>query len=299
MKKNAFILMFLMLILPCAYCYAVEAQEPVAPPSFGKQESAGQAESPFSTHKTNYFAFYGLPWKDYAQIKFQFSAKYKFFNHEVDLWGVQSALFFAYTQKSFWSIGQASKPFEESNYNPEVFFRFRPALQWGRIKLREILISPYEHESNGMAGAVSRSWDRRYVEVRVGLQPATPYEKVEAFTDSMVELDLKGWHASGFGDQDAYLRSIGSALNFLDYAGKGELRLKVRNIIPWPWDNQFSFSTRLYQAHSIYNYEFEFQQKIPGSAFSFYIQNWKGYDESLLRFDRDQNKFYTGFSFSY
>lgn len=73
------------------------------------------------------------------------------------------ALYFAYSQRSFWSLYDAShsRPFRETNYNPEIFYRYLPARPespfiWG-------LDGGYEHESNGHDIPESRSWDRLYL----------------------------------------------------------------------------------------------------------------------------------------
>lgn len=271
-----------------------------------KSESTGECKntaclpaSAFSTHKVNYLAFYRSPLADKAQIKFQFSAKYKVLNEDVDLWGATIAGYLAYTQKSFWSIGEPSRPFEESNYNPEAFLSIAPGLDFRRFTLHEIRLSPFEHESNGRDGAESRSWDRRYIEIRAGYGPDMPYPKVDAFTRDRIELDLKLWHAFGYYEQDDHLRAQGIAGDFLDYAGKGELRVKIRNLMPWSWDNQIDLTTRVFRRSSKNNYQVEFQQNFPNLNFSLYAQYWGGYDESLLRFERIERRFYLGFSFCY
>ena len=72
-------------------------------------------------------------------------------------------LYFAYSQRSFWSLYDAerSRPFRETVFNPEVFYRWIPKsatqeLNWG-------LDGGYEHESNGQDIPESRSWDRLYI----------------------------------------------------------------------------------------------------------------------------------------
>ena len=72
-------------------------------------------------------------------------------------------LYFAYSQRSFWSLydGSRSRPFRETVFNPEVFYRWSPSkpddrMIWG-------LDGGYEHESNGEDIPQSRSWDRLYI----------------------------------------------------------------------------------------------------------------------------------------
>jgi phospholipase A1 len=109
-----------------------------------------------STHK----AMYMLPYTYSSaydgrntELMFQISAKQKFFS---------SNFYFGYTQKSFWQLfnSKESSPFRETNYNPELFYRWTPQLpwlnQWGAD-------AGFEHESNGRSQPDSRSWNRFYV----------------------------------------------------------------------------------------------------------------------------------------
>ena len=72
-------------------------------------------------------------------------------------------LYFAYSQRSFWSLydSERSRPFRETVFNPEIFYRWSPSLPsddliWG-------FDGGYEHESNGQDIPQSRSWDRLYI----------------------------------------------------------------------------------------------------------------------------------------
>lgn len=71
-------------------------------------------------------------------------------------------LYFGYTQKSFWQMYNSgeSSPFRETNYAPEIFYRFVPDPErfnhWG-------LDAGFEHESNGREFPDSRSWNRVYL----------------------------------------------------------------------------------------------------------------------------------------
>jgi phospholipase A1 len=109
-----------------------------------------------STHKPFYLlpASWGrnVPGQD-VEFVFQISAKQKLF---------ASDWYFGYTQKSFWQLydQDRSRPFRETNYNPELFYRWTPDpakwKHWGA----DIGI---EHESNGQDLPASRSWNRLYI----------------------------------------------------------------------------------------------------------------------------------------
>jgi phospholipase A1 len=265
---------------------------------FGKK-----TDRPVAAHKVNYFSLNRWPGNSNAQVKFQISMKFRVL--APDLYVLKYNLFpayFAYTQKSLWNIGQKSGPFEESNYNPEFFLDYPVnAAIIGRLKLRNIVISPIEHESNGLAGPQSRSWNRQYVLIKFGFESKEKLEVTNSFLSDKALLYVKLWHASGYYDQDAYLRSIGSSDTFLDYMGKGETGLSVRNFL-WRGslrDHQLDIKTPIFRDKRKNSYEFEFRQQLPNTNFALYLQYWYGYGETLLRFDQFGRRGFVGLSFSY
>ncbi|HZR36205.1 MAG TPA: phospholipase A [Nevskia sp.] len=89
-----------------------------------------------------------------TEMLFQISLKQRLF-------GVP--LYFGYTQKSFFDIydSSESKPFRESDYNPELFYRYIPSdrVRWHHLGADFGI----EHESNGKGLPDSRSWNRLYI----------------------------------------------------------------------------------------------------------------------------------------
>jgi phospholipase A1 len=127
------------------------AEEP-GPGPFQMVSTAGGV----SLHEDNYVL--PLTWsEDYkgreTEIVFQLSAKLRILG---------SRVFIGFTQISFWQAynADASSPFRDTNYNPEVFYRLAPDNggypRWG-------FDFGYEHQSNGRSRPLSRSWDRLYV----------------------------------------------------------------------------------------------------------------------------------------
>lgn len=98
------------------------------------------------------------------EVKFQFSVKTK-----LGSWGSNhtNTLWMAYTQQSFWQIFDTShsRPFRESNYQPEVIYskRFLSENQDNQFH-RRILNAGIVHQSNGQPDPRSRSWNRLYVQ---------------------------------------------------------------------------------------------------------------------------------------
>lgn len=95
-----------------------------------------------------------IPGRD-IEVLFQISLKQ-------EIW--DRFLFFGYTQRSFWQLydSDQSRPFRETNYNPELFFRWKP--RWtSRPELGFDLGG--DHESNGKDLPDSRSWNRLFAGV--------------------------------------------------------------------------------------------------------------------------------------
>lgn len=262
-----------------------------------------KTDRPVAAHKVNYFAMNSLPGNDGIQIKFQISMKFRLL--QPNLYVLKYNIFpayFAYTQKSLWNAGRQSMPFEESNYNPEFFLDYPVnARIIGRIKLRNIVVSPLEHESNGLAGDQSRSWNRQYVIVKFGLESKEKLEVTNSFLSDKALLYVKLWHAYGYSDENAYLQSIGSNDTFLDYMGRGEVGLSVRNFL-WGGslkDHQLDIKTPIFRDRNKDSYQVEFRQQLPNMNFALYLQYWHGYGETLMRFDQYGHRGFVGLAFPY
>jgi phospholipase A1 len=97
-----------------------------------------------------------------TELAYQLGFKLKLaetpFDSPVDLW-------FAYTQRSFWQAGnrEASAPFRESNYQPELMAVFPTNLDLLGLRMRFVNLGLL-HVSNGQPSTLSRSWNRVYVQ---------------------------------------------------------------------------------------------------------------------------------------
>lgn len=163
----------------------------------------------------------GIPDQDFdaAETKFQLSLKARFWSSNDRRWG----LWLAYTQQSQWQVynSEISRPFRETNYMPEVFASYYPGLQFAGFDWK-LLSLGINHQSNGRADPVSRSWDRLFAEV--GLERGNlalmlrVWTRLEESDDEDDNPDITDYY--GHGEVNALYRRGGHSLALM---GRGNL----------------------------------------------------------------------------
>ena len=100
-----------------------------------------------------------------TEAKFQFSFKSRLWATDDRRWGVWAA----YTQQSQWQLynGDVSRAFRDTNYMPEVFVSYKPAIDLGGGFSWNLLSTGFVHQSNGRSDVLSRSWNRLFAEFGV------------------------------------------------------------------------------------------------------------------------------------
>jgi len=102
------------------------------------------------------------PAVDRNEVKFQISLKVPL---ALNLFDGQADVIAGYTNRSFWQVfnKEISSPFRETNHEPEVWMRWRSdlSLLGGRFRVISLGLN---HQSNGQAGPLSRSWNRVFLE---------------------------------------------------------------------------------------------------------------------------------------
>lgn len=124
-------------------------------------------------HRPNYilplaFAFdpneepFGLASGDFDKVEMKFQVSLKLLISD-DFLGGTGDLYAAYTNRSWWQTYNAerSRPFRETNHEPELFLLYDIDLALFGITATNIVFG-VSHQSNGQGGTLSRSWNRVY-----------------------------------------------------------------------------------------------------------------------------------------
>jgi phospholipase A1 len=269
--------------------------------SWGFDASAEKSKFEIRQYHRNYLVAYGTspfnvapqtsPERVYADqpstdpkgVEFQISGKVRVFDRDDHAYG----LWLAYTQQSWWQAFAASdsRPFRESNYQPEVIVALRPevfgvdndsnAFAW------RLLNFGVAHQSNGQSGAASRSWNRVYAEA--GFE----HDWKEG---GQLALLARGWYRIGEdpGDDDNP--------GITDYLGHGDLRAVYRRC-----NYLLTAMVRgnLRTGKGAGELAFAFPLVPPSEARTFpvkgYFQIFTGYGESLLDYNWRQTSIGIGF----
>jgi len=226
-------------------------------------------ESALSVNEPIYFVYGG---SDDLKARFQFSFKYRIFekggtvvNHAPWLKNFN----FAYTQTSLWDLSNDSAPFEDSSYRPSFFFDIQKsnALSWVPAFIR----TGYEHESNGQAGADSRSMDTAYLWAFWGGR----------FKGRDWFIGPKVW---------SYLQKADENQDIEEFKGYGELWLQYGNEDSWLLATKFR-PGRL--SHSALQVELSWptRRSIFARTGGFlFVQYFDGYGESLLDYNQRSDR---------
>lgn len=194
------------------------------------------------------------------EAKFQISFKTKAVEN---LFGDNGDIWMGYTQSSRWQVynDQVSRPFRESNYEPEVLLVFRNNYSIGGWHGRLLGVG-INHQSNGRADPLSRSWNR--VMFNIGLD-----------RENWAVMLRPWWRISDGNDDDNP--------DIADYMGRGDLTLvHVRDD-----GQQFSLMLR----HSLrggdnshgavqFDWGFPISRTLRG-----HLQVFDGYGESLIDYN--------------
>ena len=181
-------------------------------------------------------------------------------------------LWFAYTQRSFWQLytPRLSRPFRETDYEPEVIATFSTGNQEDGWKLLNVGLV---HQSNGRSLPLSRSWNRLYAQ--------------GGWEWGRLSLVGRGWWRIP-EDPDK-----NDNPDITDYLGYGDV------VGRWQFENDRSVSLLLRQSFKSGRGFAQLDwisRKLFGPA-RVYIQATSGYGESLIDYNFRQNTIGIGFAY--
>jgi phospholipase A1 len=153
-------------------------------------------------------------------------------------------LYAGYTQLMMWDIFKSSAPMRDINFNPELFYRL---LLGDEKELRWLDFGIFEHESNGLNGNGSRSWNRSYLRFSDALSfegvasrlqwsfkiwvPYSCEDKQCGQYRGIYEgtISLENIFGSEIGENDIALRFYGGGRSYIDpVKGGQELTFRIR-----------------------------------------------------------------------
>jgi len=231
-----------------------------------------QPSSPAPNHTTPV----PIPWNA-DEAAFQLSFKSELVSrHDFDdrILGLKNArLWFAYTQRSFWQVytPRLSRPFRETNYEPEAILTFGTGNEEDGWKLLNIGLV---HQSNGRSLPQSRSWNRVYAQGGWEWGPFSVLARAWYRIPEKPETDDNP--------------------DIQDYLGRGDVLLR------WNMENDKSVSALIRHALDSGRGYVELawnSRKLIGPA-RIYIQATSGYGESLIDYNFRQNTIGIGFAYS-
>ncbi len=208
---------------------------------------------------------------DATEAKYQISLKAKLAE---DILGNNGDLWFAYTQSSRWQVfnSNTSRPFRETNYEPEIMFLWRTDYSLAGWRARYLGLG-INHQSNGRSLPLSRSWNR--------VIGALALEK-----DDWTLTFRPWWRLPESGAQD-------DNPDIANYLGRGDLQL-IRHF----GDQELSIMLRHSlrggaNSHGAVQLDYAFP--LAGSLRG-HLQWFSGYGESMIDYNHRANYYGIGLS---
>lgn len=228
-----------------------------------------------SLNKTAYENFSN--WDDEIkdiEAKFQLSIKVPLtFGH---IFNKSDQLFFGFTLESWWQLytEKISRPFRETNYQPEIFY-FTPT-KWHPFKTNSALIIGFEHQSNGRSQLLSRSWNRVYLNF--------------LFEKNNLAVSFRPWYRIPEGDKLSSADEVGDDNPDIDvYMGHFELG------VTYDWQKNYQLSMKLRENFSKHKGSIEMGITFPlWGKLKGFAQYFSGYGESLIDYNHKQQRLSIG-----
>jgi phospholipase A1 len=210
---------------------------------------------------------------DKNELKFQFSIKTKVINNVLGK-KLRGSIWLGYTQTSRWQLynGRLSRPFRETNYEPEVMLIVPTRYKILGIKGVFVGIG-INHQSNGLSYPLSRSWNRLIYQIGWEVKD--------------LSIVFRPWR------RIREEREIDDNPGIEDYIGRGELLINYqrnRHQLNLALKSSFIFSGELHGGLQT-DYSFRIYENL-----KIRFQMYYGYGESLIDYNHRQTTFGFGVS---
>jgi len=202
---------------------------------------------------------------DETEVKFQIS-------FELPVWEnilqKDIDLYVAYTQLSFFQAynDEYSRPFRETVYEPELGFKWSPDLSIAGWDIESLRLA-YNHQSNGRARPLSRSWDRIVGQLKIRRDD--------------ISLGVRLW------DRIDSIPTDDDNPDIEDYIGNGELFAGYE-----VGDHRLALMLRNPFEHEAFQLDWTY---LFSKKAGLYLQYFNGYGESLLDYNHRVNRLGIGF----
>ena len=211
---------------------------------------------------------------DNTEATFQVSIKTPLFLKDDN----NSGVFFGFTSTSFWQVynTDASKPFRETNYEPEIFYQWTPTFDVLGYDFNVVQVG-FNHHSNGQDGLKSRSWNRLFF--------------TALFSDESTAYYFKTWYRIPENEKTDPLDPTGDDNpDITDFFGRAEVGFvyQLGDVKLWT-----SIRNNLEIADNRSSIQLNFTYPI-NERFDFLIQYFNGYGDSLIDYNRHQQRFGMG-----
>ena len=212
-----------------------------------------------------------------VEAQFQISLKVPLNTRSMLIEG--DGLYLGFTLRAWWQIyaSNISKPFRETNYQPEVFY-YAP-LNWQPFGGNTGFTVGIEHQSNGRSQLLSRSWNRVYS------QFLFEKDNFALIFRPWIRLseDEKEFEGDPKGDDNP---------DIADFMGHFELALAYKwDEVELTYNGRQNFSTGKGAAE--FGVVFPLYGKLKG-----YVTAFNGYGDSLIDYNYKQTRFGVGIAFN-
>ena len=224
---------------------------------------------------------------DHNELKFQVSMKTELVSRQAfDRTGVTSLLrhigvdsvrlWFGYTELVNWQAfnARSSRPFRETNYEPEAILTFGTGNEGNGLKLINLGLV---HQSNGRTEAGSRGWDRAYVQ--------------GGFEWDRLSMLARVWHRFPENAKDDDNPDI------KDYVGRGDLVTRYQTAGGYVASVLVRHSLRANPSRGLVQLDWATPLLNRLGAARLHVQLSSGYGETLIDYNHKQTTFGVGVSF--